>query len=68
MLAVHTFTLVAPFARFGHSRARSQRIDDQGTAEVTGVAARAEDELKRRPTNLGWRNPDWWQDRHYERR
>ena len=54
MSATHTSTIVAPRAQFGQSQWRNKQVDDQGIAEVAGVAAKVEDQLKPRPANGGW--------------
>ena len=68
MSAIHTSTIVTPFAQLGQLRRGSKRVDAQAVADVAEANTMVETELKPRPANVGWHNPDWWQDRHYERR
>ena len=68
MFSTHASTAVRPFVHFGRLRPAKADVAAQRIEEVEDANAKSGGELKARPDNVGWRNPDWWQDRHYERR
>jgi hypothetical protein len=68
MFSTHASTAVRPFVYFGRLRPAKTDVAAQRIEEAAEANAKSEGELKAPLDNMGWRNPDWWQDRHYERR